>query len=59
MADYDLTRLGTGEFEHLAQALAAKVLGPSVRVYGAGKDGGREAATDTPAKMPEGQEWTG
>jgi hypothetical protein len=59
VADYDLTRLGTGEFEHLAQALAVKILGPSARVYGAGRDGGREAATDSPAAMPDGQEWTG
>jgi len=59
VADYDLTRLGTGEFEHLAQALAAKVFGASVRIYGAGRDGGREAATNASATMPDGQEWSG
>ncbi len=48
MADYDLTRLGTTEFEHLAQALAVKHLGPGVRVYGAGRDGGREATVTRP-----------
>ena len=59
MADYDLTRLGPGEFEHMAQALAVKVLGPGARVYGAGRDGGREAASDGPATVPDGGEWTG
>ncbi|SBW22935.1 hypothetical protein FDG2_3328 [Candidatus Protofrankia californiensis] len=41
--DYDLTRLGNREFEHLTQALALKVLGPGVSVFGDGPDGGREA----------------
>ncbi len=41
--DYDLTRLGSREFEHLTQALALKVFGPSVGVFGDGPDGGREA----------------
>jgi len=59
VADYDLSRLGPSEFEHLAQALAVKVLGPSVRIDGAGKDGGREAATDNRTTVPDGQEWTG
>jgi hypothetical protein len=43
MADYDLDRLGAGEFENLTQALAVKVLGPGVHVFGLGPDGGREA----------------
>lgn len=59
VADYDLERLGPTEFEHMAQALAVKHLGPSVRVYGAGKDGGREAATDQHVAMPEGAVWQG
>jgi len=41
--DYDLSRLGDREFEHLAQALAVHYLGPNVSVFGAGPDGGREA----------------
>ncbi|MET7368409.1 hypothetical protein ABZS61_21630 [Streptomyces sp. NPDC005566] len=41
--DYDLTRLGTREFEHLTQALAAQILGPAVQTFGDGPDGGREA----------------
>ena len=42
--DYDLNRLGEREFEHLTQALALRVLGPGVEVFGDGPDGGREAA---------------
>jgi hypothetical protein len=41
--DFDLTRLGDREFEHLSQALALQVLGPAVSVFGDGLDGGREA----------------
>ncbi|MGW1722341.1 NACHT domain-containing protein [Streptomyces sp. NPDC002306] len=41
--DYDLTRLGSREFEHLSQALAIQVLGPGVQAFGDGPDGGREA----------------
>ncbi|WP_369391309.1 NACHT domain-containing NTPase [Streptomyces sp. CG1] len=41
--DYDLTRLGSREFEHLTQALAIQVLGPGVQAFGDGPDGGREA----------------
>ncbi|WP_322751581.1 MULTISPECIES: hypothetical protein [unclassified Frankia] len=41
--DYDLTRLGSREFEHLTQVLALKVFGPGVGVFGDGPDGGREA----------------
>jgi ATPase family protein associated with various cellular activities (AAA) len=41
--DYDLTRLGAREFEHLVQALVLRVLGAQVHVFGDGPDGGREA----------------
>jgi ATPase family associated with various cellular activities (AAA) len=41
--DYDLTRLGAREFEHLIQALVLKVLGAQAEVFGDGPDGGREA----------------
>lgn len=59
MADYDLTRLGSGEFENLAQTLAVKHLGPSVQVFGVGKDGGRETATTGPVTLPDGTVWSG
>ncbi|MFJ9408874.1 NACHT domain-containing protein [Streptomyces sp. NPDC101393] len=60
--DYDLTRLGTREFEHLTQALALRVFGAGVEVFGDGPDGGREAAfrgrTRYPAPDPE-EPWDG
>ncbi|MCK2240988.1 MULTISPECIES: NACHT domain-containing NTPase [unclassified Crossiella] len=50
--DYDLSRLGNREFEHLSQALAIRVLGPGVTVFGSGPDGGREATFDGPVDYP-------
>ncbi|UQB72990.1 hypothetical protein KI427_00505 [Rhodococcus ruber] len=43
MADYDLHKLNTREFEHLAQALCIKEFGVSVEIFGDGSDNGREA----------------
>lgn len=58
--DYDLTRLGSREFEHLSQALTLKVLGPGVSVFGDGPDGGREATFEGPMRFPEpGKSWGG
>jgi hypothetical protein len=58
--DYDLTRLGNREFEHLSQALTLKVLGPGVGVFGDGPDGGREATFEGPMRFPEpGNPWNG
>ncbi|MEU4172958.1 hypothetical protein AB0F46_39575 [Streptomyces sp. NPDC026665] len=58
--DYDLTPLGTREFEHLTQALAKSVLGPGVSVFGDGKDGGREATFRGAVTYPhEEQSWDG
>ncbi|WP_402468638.1 NACHT domain-containing protein [Isoptericola aurantiacus] len=54
MTDYDLTRLGTTEFERMAQALAAHRLGAHVKVYGAGRDGGRELTYEGPIPTPSG-----
>ncbi|MER5262724.1 hypothetical protein ABTZ99_11665 [Actinosynnema sp. NPDC002837] len=60
--DYDLSRLGGREFEHLSQALAIRVLGPGVTVFGSGPDGGREATfdglVDYPGPSPTGT-WRG
>jgi hypothetical protein len=44
--DYDLTRLGSREFEHLTQALCVAALGARVSVFGDGPDGGREATAE-------------
>lgn len=59
--EYDLTRLGSREFEHLTQALAVKILGAGVGVFGAGPDGGREATYQGRSAIgpATGQEWEG
>ncbi|MFD3843932.1 tetratricopeptide repeat protein [Streptomyces sp. NPDC058642] len=44
MTDYALTHLGPHRFEELSQALALSKLGPSVKIFGDGPDGGREAS---------------
>uniref|UniRef100_A0AAU1LR62 NACHT domain-containing protein n=1 Tax=Streptomyces sp. NBC_00148 TaxID=2903626 RepID=A0AAU1LR62_9ACTN len=46
---FDLYRLGPREFENLAQAIAVAELGPTLTVFGAGADGGREATQTAPA----------
>lgn len=43
MPDYDLTRLGSRAFEQMVTALARLELGAGVKVFGDGRDGGREA----------------
>jgi hypothetical protein len=50
--EYDLARLGWREFEHLAQTIAMKVLGPGISVFGKGPDGGREATFTGPVNFP-------
>ncbi|MFF3872552.1 NACHT domain-containing protein [Streptomyces sp. NPDC001978] len=60
--DYDLTRLGSREFEHLAQALAIRILGPAVQTFGDGPDGGREAEFHGELQYPlpdPGGPWNG
>jgi hypothetical protein len=43
MPDYELERLNTRSFEQLTQALAIRILGSQVVIFGDGPDGGREA----------------
>lgn len=58
--DFDLTRLGDREFEHLSQALALQVLGPAVSIFGDGPDGGREASFEGRMQFPTpGEPWDG
>ncbi|MGV9263037.1 NACHT domain-containing protein [Kitasatospora sp. NPDC003701] len=58
--DHDLARLGAREFEHVVQALAKHVLGPGVRVFGDGRDGGRDADFDgTVPYTSHGGQWNG
>ncbi|MFD5475642.1 tetratricopeptide repeat protein, partial [Streptomyces sp. NPDC127105] len=52
MNDYALTRLGPQRFEELTQALALRLLGPSVQVFGDGPDGGREASFENLSNFP-------
>lgn len=63
MADYQLHRMGTREFEHLTRALAIAVFGPGVRPFGDGTDGGREAIfeglANYPDPIPAGGQWDG
>jgi hypothetical protein len=56
----NLSGLGPQGFERLCQALAAYVLGPGIEVFGAGPDGGREAAFTGLQHYPASQgPWTG
>ena len=52
MTDYDLSRLSNRSFEHLVQALAVRVLGPGIVVFGDGPDGGREATFERKVPYP-------
>jgi hypothetical protein len=60
--DYDLTRLGSREFEHMTQALSLGVLGGRIIVFGDGRDGGRDASFTGKVKWePEDsdEDWDG
>ncbi|HEV7893761.1 MAG TPA: hypothetical protein VGP08_24305 [Pyrinomonadaceae bacterium] len=60
MADYTLEGLSTRSFEQLIQALAVKVIGPNVVVFGDGRDGGREATFEGQIPYPSKEEgWGG
>ncbi|WP_405583902.1 NACHT domain-containing protein [Streptomyces sp. NBC_01190] len=57
---YELYRLGPREFENLTQAITVAELGPTVSLFGAGPDGGREATFEgstSPAWRRDG--WDG
>lgn len=58
--DYDLTKLGSRDFEHLVQALSIQVLGPGIEIFGDGPDGGREASFQGLSTFPSGgNPWPG
>lgn len=60
MADYDLTRLGNREFEHVVQALAKAVIAAGVTPFGEGPDGAREATYEGSMSYPSvGDAWNG
>lgn len=54
---YELSRLDERRFEELCRALAVRVLGPAIQVFGAGPDGGREATFDGEVSFRAG--WNG
>ena len=60
MPYYDLSRLSNSSFEYLVQALAARVLGPGIVVFGDGPDGGREATFERKVPYPSSVDsWDG
>ncbi len=60
MADYGFTGLSWRSFEKLVQALALKILGPGVTIFGEGPDGGREATYESRMNFPSSAEpWDG
>jgi hypothetical protein len=60
MPDYDLSGLSPRSFEQLIQAIAIKVLGYRVQIFGDGPDGGREATFEGPVPYPTtGDHWDG
>ena len=60
MGDYNLSGLNDRDFEHLVQGLAKKVIAPGVRIFGDGKDGGREATFEGRMSYPsEADPWDG
>ncbi|NPC76062.1 hypothetical protein HPP05_40680 [Corallococcus exiguus] len=61
MPDYDLDRLGATEFERMTQALLLVVLkAPGAIIFGAGRDGAREATFTGTLDYPSSSEkWSG
>lgn len=57
---HDLNKLGHEDFEKLAQALVQKIISPSAKIYGRGRDGGRDAVYTGTALYPSPVEkWDG
>ncbi len=50
--DYNLSGLAPRSFEQLVQALAAKLIGPNIVIFGDGPDGAREATFDGSIPYP-------
>jgi hypothetical protein len=57
---YELSRLDANTFEHLANALALRVLGPGHTGFGPGADGGRDGFFEGTAPYPSSSDrWSG
>jgi hypothetical protein len=60
MTDYNLSGLSTRSFEQLIQAIATRIIGPHVVIFGDGPDGGREATFEGTIAYPtKEQPWSG
>ena len=60
MPNYDFSRFTSYSFEQFIQALAIKVLGPGVVIFGDGPDGGREATFERKVPYPSPDDgWNG
>jgi hypothetical protein len=60
VSDYNLTGLSTRSFEQLVQALAAKLIGPNIVIFGDGPDGAREATWEGRIPYPnQADAWQG
>jgi hypothetical protein len=58
--DYPLHQLSPDKFQALVCALAVKVLGPGIQVYGFGPDGHRDFTFDGRVRFPySGDQWDG
>jgi hypothetical protein len=57
---YELSRLDANTFEHLANSLALRVLGPGHTGFGPGPDGGRDGFFEGTAPYPSAtKNWSG
>ena len=60
MSKYDLGKIGHIEFERMCQSLIQQFIGNGVEIYGAGKDGAREATFKGKAHFPSTvEQWEG
>ena len=60
MNQYDLNKLGSETFEKLCQSLLIEIIGPGTIIFGAGKDGAREATYKGKAPYPsQSEQWDG
>ena len=58
--DYDFRSLSTYSFEQFVHSLSLTVLGPGVKPFGPGRDGGRDAVFDGTFELPgQVDPWTG
>jgi hypothetical protein len=60
MADYNLLGLSSRSFEQLVQAIAIKRISSTIRIFGDGRDGGREATFEGSVPYPSPDDrWNG